>query len=204
MIVPEPNTCKNYELFYTFYSLNIRQNLITNHLFKEAKSQLPIMSLEVKESINYKLQEIDGYLTAMHLKREKTTREEYKISILNNDLHIRDKYFNNDEEEFINYITNFQQVIVLYSSFENTIKSWLRETGLTERVFQKKLLEKICNTNNDFQKKFNTLHNKKFTNNDFSVIWEYFTYIRNLYTHSSGIIDNEFINYTLDKKERNS
>ena len=30
MIVPEPNTCKNYELFYQFYSLNIKQNLITN------------------------------------------------------------------------------------------------------------------------------------------------------------------------------
>ena len=194
MIIPEPNTCKNYELFYTFYSLNIKQNLIINHLLKEIKSQLPIISLEIKESINNKLQEINSFFPVIGIQREKSAREVYNISILNNDLHIRDKYFNNDEEEFINYITNFQQVIILYSSFENTIKSWLRERELNRRIFQKKLLEEICNTNNDFQEKFNTLHNKKFTKNDFSLIWEYFTYIRNLYTHSSGIIDNEFIN----------
>ena len=194
MIIPEPNTCKNYELFYTFYSLNIKQNLIINHLLKEIKSQLPIISLEIKESINNKLQEINSFFPVIGIQREKSAREVYNISILNNDLHIRDKYFNNDEEEFINYITNFQQVIILYSSFENTIKSWLKERGLERRIFQKKLLEEICNANDDFKKKFNTLHNKEFTNNDFSLIWEYFTCIRNLYTHSSGIIDNEFIN----------
>ena len=198
MIVPKPNTCKNYELFYKFYSLNIKQNLISNQLLKESKSQLPIMNLGIKESINYKFDEIDINLSRMimfdsDIQRIKTEREEYNISILSNDLHIRDKYFDNDYEKFIDYVTDFQQIIILYSSFENTIKNWLNETGLIGRIFQKKLLEKICDTNNNFQNKFNTLHNKEFTNNDFSVIWEYFTCIRNLYTHSSGIIDNEFI-----------
>ena len=123
MIVPEKGTCPNYELFYMFYSLNIKQNLLANHLFNEVKSQLPVMSLEIKESINHKLQEIDSILPAMGLKREKTEREEYNISILNDDLYLRRKYFDGNYEEFINYITNIQQLITLYSSFENTIKS---------------------------------------------------------------------------------
>lgn len=194
MIVPEQGTCKNYELFYMFYSLNIKQNLIANHLFKEAKSQLPVMSLEVKESINCKLQEIDSILPVMGLQREQTEREKYKVSIMNDDLHLREKYFNEDYEEYINYITNFQQIITLYSVFENTIKSYLIEQGKdpTKRIFQKQLLEEICGINHNFINKFNDIY-KNFTQNDFTVIWKYFSSIRNLYTHSSGIIGSDFI-----------
>ena len=194
MIVPEKGTCPNYELFYMFYSLNIKQNLLANHLFNEVKSQLPVMSLEIKESINHKLQEIDSILPAMGLKREKTEREEYNISILNDDLYLRRKYFDGNYEEFINYITNIQQLITLYSSFENTIKSYLITQGKNadERVFQKKLLDEVCSINHKFISKFNDLY-KNFTQNDFTVIWKYFTFIRNLYTHSSGVIDNDFI-----------
>lgn len=193
MIIPEKDTCKNYELFYMFYSLNIKQNLVINHLLKEVKSQLPVMSLEIKESINCKLHEIDSILPGAGIQRAQTEREEYKISILNDDLHLREKYFNSDYEEFINYITNFQQIIILYSAFENTIKSDLTDKGLQGRVFQKRLLEEVCDQNNKFISKFNNLYNKEFTKEDFSTIWKYFTLIRNLYTHSSGIIDNEFI-----------
>ena len=106
MIVPKKGSCKNYELFYIFYSLNIKQNLITNHLLKETKSQLPVMSLEIKESINHKLHEIDSILPVIGVKREKTEREEYNISILNDELYLREKYFDGNYEEYINYITN--------------------------------------------------------------------------------------------------
>jgi hypothetical protein len=171
MIVPEPNSCKNYELFYMFYSLNIKQNLINNHLLKEAKSRLPVMSLEIKESINNKLLEIDGILPVIGIQRGKTEREEYKISILNDDLYLREKFFNEEYEEFINYITNIQQIITLYSSFENTIKSYLKEQGKpeNERIFQKRLLKEICNINSNFKKKFNNLY-KEFTEDDFTAI----------------------------------
>lgn len=193
MIVPEPNTCKNYELFYQFYSLNIKQNLITNNLLKEVKSHLPIMNLEIKESINNKLQEIDTILPGIGVKRESTLREEYKISILNDDLYLKEKYFNGNYEEYINYITNIQQVILLYSSFENTISSYLKDKGITNRIFQKKLLKEVCNKVSGFQEKFNNLNDREFIINDFSTLWKYFTFIRNLYTHSSGVIDEEFI-----------
>ena len=194
MIVPKKGSCKNYELFYIFYSLNIKQNLITNHLLKETKSQLPVMSLEIKESINHKLHEIDSILPVIGVKREKTEREEYNISILNDDLYLREKYFDGNYEEYINYITNIQQIITLYSAFENTIKSYLIEQGKSEneRIFQKKLLEEVCSLNSGFINKFNTLY-KEFTKNDFTIIWKYFTLIRNLYSHSSGFIDNDFI-----------
>lgn len=193
MIVPEPNTCKNYELFYQFYSLNIKQNLITNHLLKEVKFHLPIMSLEIKESINNKLQEIDSMLLSIGVKREITLREEYKISILNDDLYLKEEYFNGNYEEYINYITNIQQLILLYSSFENTISSYLKDKGITDRIFQKKLLEEVCNKVSSFQEKFNNLNDREFTTDDFRTLWKYFTFIRNLYTHSSGVIDKEFI-----------
>lgn len=60
--------------------------------------------------------------------REKKLKKEYNISILNDDLYLRRKYFDGNYEEFINYITNIQQLITLYSSFENTIKSYFNYT----------------------------------------------------------------------------
>lgn len=192
MIVPEPNSCKNYELFYTFYSLNIKQNLISNQLLKESKSQLPIMNLGIKESINHKFDEIDVTLSEMDMfgsiKRIKTEREAYSISIQSNDLQIKDKYFENDYNKFIDYVTDFQQVIILYSSFENTIKNWLDEPSS-----QSQLLNNIIQKENKFIEKFNNLHSRNFTKEDFHNIWKYFTFIRSLYTHSSGVIDQKFI-----------
>lgn len=192
MIVPEPNTCENYELFYKFYSLNIKQNLISNQLLKESKSQLPIMNLGIKESINHKFDEIDVTLSKMDMfgsiKRIKTEREAYSISIQSNDLQIKDKYFNNDYNNFIDYVTDFQQVIILYSSFENTIKNWLHESSS-----QSQLLNNIIQKEHKFIEKFNNLHSRNFTKEDFHNIWQYFTFIRSLYTHSSGVIDQKFI-----------
>ena len=125
MIVPEKDSCKNYELFYNFYSLNIKQNLLIHHLLNEVKYQLPVMSLEVKESINHKINEINNIFPVMGIKKETTRREKYRISILSDDLSFRETFFDGDYESYINYITNFQQIISLYSSFESTIKNYL-------------------------------------------------------------------------------
>lgn len=57
--------------------------------------------------------------------------------------------------------------------------------------FKKNFLDEVCSINHKFISKFNDLY-KNFTQNDFTVIWKYFT-LRNLYTHSSGVIDNDFI-----------
>ncbi|MFW2307902.1 hypothetical protein [Aliarcobacter butzleri] len=194
MIVPEKDSCKNYELFYNFYSLNIKQNLLIHHLLNEVKYQLPVMSLEVKESINHKINEINNIFPVMGIKKETTRREKYRISILSDDLSFRETFFDGDYESYINYITNFQQIISLYSSFESTIKNYLIEQGedSNKRFFQKNLLKDVCNINHNFIKIFHELY-KEFTENDFNVIWKYFTIIRNLYSHSSGIIDENFI-----------
>ena len=56
MIEPVPNSLKEYELFYTLYSQNIKTNILMNQVLKELKFQLSNLNTEIIQ--NHKKNEL--------------------------------------------------------------------------------------------------------------------------------------------------
>lgn len=196
MITPNNKKCEEYNEFYKFYSMSVKYNIIFGDMIYRLKNQLPYLSVEIKDKIERKNKDIDNNLLAMGIERIKTTRENFNLSISNNDLQIREQYFNADYDKFINFISDYYQVIQLYANFESTIKLFIfRKKGKSFHIKQKDLITELFNViqEDTFINKYYELNGMDFNKTDFENLWNYYTNIRNLYSHSSGIISKEFI-----------
>lgn len=196
MIAPSNDKCKEYNDFYKFYGMNIKYNIIFNDMIHTFKSQLPYLSIEIKDKIEQKNIEIDKQLFCIGLEREKCERDKLRLSISNNDLQIRNQYFNGEYDKFINFLTDYYQVIQLYANFESTIKEFIfRKKGNEYYIKQKELINELFNVveKNDFINKYKKLTGMSFIKDEFVTLWNYYTNVRNLFSHSGGIISKEFI-----------
>jgi hypothetical protein len=196
MIAPNNDKCKEYNDFYKFYGMNIKYNIIFNDMIHTFKSNLPYLSVEIKDKIEQKNIEIDNQLLCIGLKREKCDRDKLRLSISNNDLHIRNQYFNGEYDKFINFLTDYYQVIQLYANFEGTIKEFIfRKRGNEDYIKQKELINELFNivVEKDFVNEYKKLTGMSFLKTEFVTLWSYYTNVRNLFSHAGGIISKEFI-----------
>ena len=122
IIQPIPNTLKEYELFYKLYSQNIKTNILENQVFKELKYQLSNINTEIIQNLKSKESLYDVNLTLIGLKHNKGKRYEYQRGLSNSDSVLLNKYFDGDYDSYIDFTTNYQQVIIIYSLFETSIR----------------------------------------------------------------------------------
>ena len=197
IITPNNENCKEYNDFYRFYGLNIKYNIIFNDMIHELKGRLPYLSIEIQDRIKKQYEKIDTKLYMMGIERVKSPRDNFDLSISNNDFEIRKQYFNNDYDRFINYITDFYQVIQLYANFESTVKAFIFRKKQSEfYIKQRELFENLFDVilEKNLINRFNKVHGLNLDKNNIISLWNYYTNIRNLYAHSGGILGKNFIN----------
>lgn len=193
MIQPIPGSLKEYELFYNLYSQNIKNNILENQVFKELKYQLSNINTEIIQSLKKEEALHDVNLTLVGLEHNKGKRYEYPRGLSNSDSVLLNKYFNGDYDLYIDFTSNYQQVIIIYSLFETTIKAYLKSKYNFDSQRQKNLIEDLLNNETDLAISYKNLTNSALSNDDINNLWLYYTNIRNLYSHSGGIIGSEFI-----------
>lgn len=194
MIEPVPNSLKEYELFYTLYSQNIKTNILMNQVLKELKFQLSNLNTEIIQTLKKNELLHDVELLCLGLKQNKGNRYKYSRSLSNSDSILLNTYFSENYDAYIDFITNYQQIIVVYSSFETTVKAYLNSKYHVDSQKQKNLISDLLNTETKLLDSYNSLTNNNFSSDDLKQLWLYYTNIRNLYSHSGGIIGTEFIN----------
>lgn len=194
IIQPIPNTLKEYELFYKLYSQNIKTNILENQVFKELKYQLSNINTEIIQNLKSKESLYDVNLTLIGLKHNKGKRYEYQRGLSNSDSVLLNKYFDGDYDSYIDFTTNYQQVIIIYSLFETTIKAYLKSKYNVNSQCQKDLIQDLLANETTLVTSYKQLTNSALSKEDISNLWLYYTNIRNLYSHSGGIIGSEFIN----------
>ena len=194
IIQPIPNTLKEYELFYKLYSQNIKTNILENQVFKELKYQLSNINTEIIQNLKSKESLYDVNLTLIGLKHNKGKRYEYQRGLSNSDSVLLNKYFDGDYDSYIDFTTNYQQVIIIYSLFETTIKAYLKSKYNVNSQCQKDLIQDLLANETTLVISYKQLTNSALSKEDIYNLWLYYTNIRNLYSHSGGIIGSEFIN----------
>lgn len=197
MIKPERNSLSEYEYFYSTYGQTVKMNLILNQMLKEIKERIPLYFLEIMQNIETLNDELNVNLLLIGLQKNEGRRKDYLKSISNDDNILIDKFFSSDIELYIDYYSNYQLVIMLYALFESTITSYInRKSNLQLQIRQKDLLTKLCKIigGDAFVIKFKKSCNCAINLSEMKTIWNYYTNIRNLYSHSGGIISKEFIN----------
>lgn len=59
-------------------------------------------------------------------------------------------------------------------------------------IRQRELITKLINLHSDLVAKINDLRNLDLTDDNIIALWDYYTNIRNLYSHKGGVIDKKF------------
>lgn len=192
MITPEKKyPLAEYEIFYESLGQIFKMSLIENKLFHEIKSSLPAYFLEISQNSIIEDEKIDINLTLLGLERKTGKREGFSRDI--SDSNYIQKYFDSDLKKYIDFYTNYQQFILIFSNFEGTINSFLNKKGC-KNITQAALINKILGYNTNFINKFNELTNYNFEKKDFENYWKYYLAIRHLYAHKFAIIEQTFIN----------
>lgn len=197
MIIPSENSIEEYKTFYELYGQNIKFNVISNQALKEIKHKIPLFSIEISQNSASKTNEINAVLYSMHLAKTDAGRDKYARSISSDDKGFIESNCNGDISLYIDFITNYQQIIIVYSIFEGTTVEYLkRKNPAWDRIFQKSIIDKILEIEGEekFINKFNELSGEFLDADNIKALWLYYTIIRNLYNHTGGIINNSFIN----------
>ena len=193
MIVPESGTFSEYEQFYLMYGSIIRNSIITWKLLDEAKEKLPNIYIEMLQNIRQHEKSLPSNFTLIGLGYEPGKRKNYEKSISNSDIDEIKQYFGNDVSAFIEYVTNKQQFLNLYTAFEGTMRTYLRRAYQIDACKQEQLVTKLLEKENGFLSSFSNLCNCSFSEDQFKKFWQYYTLIRNLYSHSAGYMGQKFL-----------
>jgi len=194
MIVPEAGTFSEYEQFYLMYGSIIRNSIITWKLLDETKEKLPNLYIEILQNMRLNEKSLPSSFISLGLKYNPGIRKNYEKSIANSDIDEIKQYFGNDISSFIEYITNKQQFLNLYTAFEGTMRSYIRGKYKIAECKQEELVTKLLEKENNFLSHFSNLCSCTFTEEQLKKIWQYYTLLRNLYSHSAGYIGQRFLN----------
>ena len=126
MIVPQKDTLAEYEQFYHRYGGIVRNSILIWKLLEEAKDILPNLFVEMSQNVRRNEKLLPSSFTLIGLEYRPGERDSYDKSIASSDTdEIRD-YFDNDLSRYIEFVTNRQQFTELYTTFESTIKAFLK------------------------------------------------------------------------------
>lgn len=196
MIVPQKNTLLEYEQFYHRYGSIIRNSILTWKLLDEAKDVLPNIFVEMTQNMRRHEKDLPNLFQSIGLGYDPGDRKNYDKSIANSDIDEIKNYFNNDVGLYIEFITNRQQFMDLYTTFEETMRSYLRENYEIEECRQEAIVPKVLEKESCFIINYNRTCNSDFKEKQLDKIWKYYTLIRNLYSHSGGFIGQHFLEKT--------
>ena len=193
MIVPEVGTFSEYEQFYLMYGSIIRNSIITWKLLNETKEKLPNLYIEILQNMRRNEKSLPSSFISLGLKYNPGIRKNYEKSIANSDIDEIKQYFDDDISAFIDYLTNKQQFLNLYTAFEGTIRSYIGRTYQIAECRQEELVTKLLEKENNFLSHFSNLCSCTFSEEQLKKIWQYYTLLRNLYSHSAGHIGQRFL-----------
>lgn len=193
MIVPQKNTFEMYEHFYSMYGNIVRNSILNWKLLDESKDILPNIFIEMTQNMRRNEKQLQSSFSLIGLEYNAGKRQQYEKSIENTDIDEITKYFNNNLDLYIEYITNKQQFLNLYIAFEGSIRSYLKENYGINECKQEDLIIKIIENEIGFGEYFEQVCNISFSEEQFKNIWNYYTSLRNLYSHSGGYIGKKFI-----------
>lgn len=193
MIVPQSGTLEEYEKFYRMYGSIVRNSILIWKLLDETKDRLPNLFIEMTQNMRLHEKELVSKFLMLGIHYDSGKRKNYDKSIANTGTNEIKRYFNNNISKYIEYITNKQQFLNLYTAFEESIRAYL-ENGYKIKGFkQEEIVTKILEKENDLLDHYECLCNIIFSENQFKKIWIYYTALRNLYSHSGGYIGQKFL-----------
>lgn len=143
MIVPQKNTFEMYEHFYSMYGNIVRNSILNWKLLDESKDILPNIFIEMTQNMRRNEKQLQSSFSLIGLEYNAGKRQQYEKSIENTDIDEITKYFNNNLDLYIEYITNKQQFLNLYIAFEGSIRSYLKENYGINECKQEDLIIKI-------------------------------------------------------------
>lgn len=193
MIVPQKDTLAEYEQFYHRYGGIVRNSILIWKLLEEAKDILPNLFVEMSQNVRRNEKLLPSSFTLIGLEYRPGERDSYDKSIASSDTdEIRD-YFDNDLSRYIEFVTNRQQFTELYTTFESTIKAFLKRDYCIDGIKQEEIVKTIIDNEVNFIEKFGKICNCEFTKEQFNKIWTYYSNLRNLYYHTGGFISDRFL-----------
>ena len=193
MIVPQNGTLAEYEQFYKMYGNIVRNSILTWKMLDETKDILPNLFIEMTQNMRRHEKELPSSFWLIGVEYNAGKRKNYEKSIANTDIDEITHYFSNDLSLYIEFITNKQQFLNLYTAFEGTIRSYLREKYGIDGCKQEELMLRILEKEAGLITAYEQLCNASFTEEQITKIWTYYTALRNLYSHSGGYIGQKFL-----------
>lgn len=193
MIVPQTGTLEEYEKFYRMYGSIVRNSILIWKLLDETKDRLPNLFIEMTQNMRLHEKELVSNFLMFGIHYDSGKRKNYDKSIANTDTNEIKRYFNNNISKYIEYITNKQQFLNLYTAFEESIRAYIENEYKIKGFKQEEIIAKILEKEDCLLDYYECLCNIDFSENQFKKIWIYYTALRNLYSHSGGYIGQKFL-----------
>lgn len=193
---PSESSGQYYKAFYNMYSYVQLSNLAFHSLLGTVSDN------DIKNFID----EYNGNITNDH--------ERINVSLLgmgidgralyekNSNCNIFTYYFDNLNKKGLNYkdilesFLNLQEFILIYALFEDNVKIIINNSRATQAGLMKEL--EVHLTNKNIIQNFQSEISKKTSGTieqleEIKSLWTYFTIIRNLYTHSAGVVTDRVL-----------